>query len=93
MPTESDVVSKLRQLRDQPVRLIVRTVGNPQDHLAELEQQGLQVQRVFRLIRAVAVKGPASAALRLMSHNWVKGIEEDGEVHTQPSSSTRGAQR
>jgi len=93
MSKEPAIVHKLRNLGRQPVRLIVRTVGNPRDHLAEIEQQGLRVHRVFRLTKAVSVEGPASAALGLADREWVKEMEEDKEVHTQSASPTGKAER
>lgn len=83
MSKEPAIIPKLRKLGHQPVRLIVRTADHPQDHLEELEQAGLRVQRVFHLIQAVSVEGPASAALRLTGRAWVKALEEDQEVRTQ----------
>ena len=93
MPEEPAILQKLRKLRHRSVRLIVRTKGNPRDHLAEIEREGLQVHQVFRLTNAVSVEGPASAALRLAGRDWVKGMEEDKEVHTQSTSPTGGAER
>ncbi|MGQ9457101.1 MAG: hypothetical protein ACUVXH_03415 [Anaerolineae bacterium] len=83
MSKKPAIIPKLRNLGHQPVRLIVRTADHPQDHVEELEQAGLRVHRVFRLIRAVSVEGPASAALRLAGRAWVKALEEDQEVRTQ----------
>lgn len=83
MPKEPAIARKLRSMGHQQVRLIVRTEGNPQDHTEEIEKQGLRVGRTFRLIRAVSVEGPASAALGLLDRPWVQRIEEDQEVHTQ----------
>ncbi|MGQ9585468.1 MAG: hypothetical protein ACUVXG_08715 [Anaerolineae bacterium] len=92
MPKQPAIIQTLRKLGQQPVRLIVRTVGSPQDHLPEIEQQGLKVHQVFRLVRAVSIEGPASAALTLVGRDWVKAIEEDKEVHTQ-STPPGGASR
>lgn len=86
MSEEPAILLKLRKLGRQTVRLIVRTTDNPQDHVAELEEVGLQVHHVFRLTKAVSVEGPASAALKVARRHWVKALEEDQEVRTQPSS-------
>lgn len=86
MSKEPAIIPKLRRLRHQSVRLIIHTADNPRDHVEEMEQAGLRVHRVFRLIKAVSVEGPASAVLSLAGRDWVKALEEDQEVHTQRSS-------
>jgi|YNPNPStandDraft_1061719.scaffolds.fasta_scaffold37902_2 hypothetical protein len=91
MSKEPAIIPKLRSLGRQTVRLIIRTADTPQDHVEELEQAGLRVHKVFRLIKAVSVEGPASAALKIAGRDWVQALEEDQEVRTQGTS--RGGSR
>ena len=93
MPEEPATVRKLRKQRGRRVRVIIHTVDNPRKHLAEIERKGLRVQQVFRLIKAVAVEGPASAVVSLSSREWVSKIEEDQKVRTQPKSTSGGKRR
>ncbi|MBC7223591.1 MAG: hypothetical protein H5T59_04835 [Anaerolineae bacterium] len=93
MPKEPAIVPKLRKLGQQPVRLIIRTTDNPHNHVEEMERAGLRVHRVFRLIKAASVEGPASAALKLARKEWVRSVEEDQEVRTQDRPPKAGGKR
>ncbi len=86
MSKEPAILPKLRNLGRQTVRLVIRTADDPRDHVEELEESGLRVRHVFHLVKAVAVEGPASAALRLAGRDWVKALEEDQEIRIQGRS-------
>ncbi len=92
MPEESAFIRKLRCRRRARVRLIIRTTDNPNDHLDEIRQAGLEVRRTLRLVRAVAVEGPADAALKLLGRPWVHSLEEDAQVQTQSADQSKGGQ-
>jgi hypothetical protein len=79
---EGKLREKLAADPHQSVALIVRTEGNPTPHLSRLAELGLQVRRQFKLVPAVAVTGPARAALSLLDEDWVSTIEEDRPVRT-----------
>jgi len=74
--------SKLEHDPDAIVHLIVRVKDDPQQHVADLQAWGLDVQRTFTLIAALAVEGKARAAMGLAQQNWVLSVEEDKPVHT-----------
>lgn len=72
-------------LRRQPRRIvaaIVRCDRLDPAYWPEAEALGLSVGRQLRLIRAIAVEGPAAALLKLAEITWVLGIEPDQPVHT-----------
>jgi len=75
----------LQQLQAQPdavVSLIVRVTGDPRDYVARFEDRGLKVNRVFSLIRGLAVQGTGAAALTLQDEPGVVSLEEDRRVTT-----------
>lgn len=74
--------SKLEHDPDAIVHLIVRVKDDPQKHIADMQACGLNVQRTFSLIAAMAVEGKASAATSLLRQDWVLSVEEDKPVHT-----------
>ncbi len=76
-----DLVKKLQREPNATVNLIVRLVDSPEVHVADAQAKGLQVQRTFSLISAMAVRGTAAAALALMNESWVVSVEEDKSVH------------
>ncbi len=72
-------------LRSQPqtdFAAIVRCDRLDPDYVTEAEALGLKVVRRLRLIRGLAVEGPASALLELAEAPWVLRIETDQPVHT-----------
>lgn len=73
------------QLQAQPVErvdVIVRTYGDPRDHMAHIMAEGLTVRHTYSLINALAVTGLGAAVLRLADESWVDRIEPDAEVRT-----------
>lgn len=85
MPTSKFSPAFESALRDRPqaeVAAIVRCDRLDPDHVAEAESLGLTVSRQLRLIRGLAVAGPAAALLELAAAPWALSIEPDQPVHT-----------
>ncbi len=76
------LILKLQSDPTATVKLIVRLKDDLTTRSAQVQAKGLVVRRKFALIGAVAVEGPASAALDLAREPWVLSIEEDVQVHT-----------
>ncbi len=77
----TDWLDTLRALGRTPVDAIVR-VDDPLVRRPAVEQHGLEVRRVLRLVRGLAVHGPAEALVALANESWVVSIEPDHPVHT-----------
>lgn len=78
----------LRQLQADPdatVAAIIRYRRLGADEEAQLAALGLLLRRRLRLIRGLAVEGPARALLALGTAAWVERIEPDLPVHTTPT--------
>ena len=74
-----------RKLQADPqasVDLIVRTAGDPAEHVERVRAMGLDVRRQFTLLNAIAITGTAADCLRLAKEPWVESVEEDQIVHT-----------
>ncbi len=78
---DDDLRTKLEQDPKAIVSLIVRTQQNRDQDLESLRARGLTIRHTYSLISAVAIQGPASAALALTREPWIVSIEEDQEVH------------
>lgn len=75
----------LRQLQADPdatVAAIIRYRRLGADEEAQLAALGLLLRRRLRLIRGLAVEGPARALLALSATDWVERLEPDLPVHT-----------
>jgi hypothetical protein len=83
---KSRIAARLaRKWRASPqtqVHAIVRIVAEPEDVVSVLEQRGLKVVHLYRLLPAVAISGLAQDILSLADEDWVTSIEEDTQVHT-----------
>lgn len=79
---EAAFEQKLRNNPKAPVRVIVRTKGDPSPHTHALQSKGLHVVRTSALINAITVEGTGQQALALCDEDWVERIEEDKPVHT-----------
>ena len=77
-----ELKNKLEQNPNAVVNLIVRTMDDPQAHLAEVQARGFEVRHTYSLISAMAVQGKASASMSLANMPWVLSLEEDKTVHT-----------
>lgn len=75
-------LAELRALGDKPVDAIVRVAGDPETRVADVKRCGLDVRRTLRLVRGLAVHGPASALCRLAEEPWVLSVEPDLPVRT-----------
>jgi hypothetical protein len=64
------------------VEVIVRTRGDPRQHLAQVMAAGLTVRHTYSLIHALAATGLGTSVLRLVDEPWVDRIERDAEVRT-----------
>jgi hypothetical protein len=81
---EPALEARLQQRPGDTVRLIVRVEGNVQEAAARLRELGVAVLRAFNLIPALAISCSAATALGLLQEAWVRAIEEDQQVSTQP---------
>jgi hypothetical protein len=77
-----DFETGLRRHPRRIVAAIVRCDRLDPAYWPQAEALGLTVGRRLRLIRAIAVEGPAAALLELAAAPWVLGIEPDQPVHT-----------
>ncbi|MBI2845388.1 MAG: hypothetical protein HYX86_02455 [Chloroflexi bacterium] len=77
---ESWLLERLEQDPQAGVNLIVRTRGQPQDHLPFFSQKGIEVRHQIQLLKALAIHGPAGKCLSLLEEDWVLAIEEDRPV-------------
>ncbi|HUW12473.1 MAG TPA: hypothetical protein VM537_22295 [Anaerolineae bacterium] len=81
-----DALLALYRARPQAIAAaIVRSEGEAQPHLAEVEAAGITVRRVFRLVPALAVEGVVADLLALAELQWVASISLDRELHTMGS--------
>ncbi len=64
------------------MRVILRVRGNPEAYVESLEQMGVQVIRVFRVIPALLVEIPEEMIPRLAREPWVERVEPDRPVQT-----------
>ncbi len=71
---------RLERLGEEEVNLIVRFRGEPVSCSARLRQMGFEIKREYSLLRAFAVRGKASEALKLRDEPWVEAVEEDKPV-------------
>lgn len=71
----------LRSQLQTDVSAIVRCDRLDPAYVTAAEALGLKVVRRLRLIRGLAVEGPASALLKLAEAPWVLRIEPDQPVH------------
>lgn len=74
---------KWRATPDAPVQAIIRTIADPKEVSAIMEERGLTVVRRFSLLPALTISGPARDVLALASEDWITRIEEDNPVHTR----------
>ena len=65
---------------DEPVDLIIRVVGNMEEHRAALTKRGAKIRRRFRLTRALGVRCSGKTALELLDLPWITRIEPDRPV-------------
>jgi hypothetical protein len=77
-----ELLEKLQAGGTALMKLIVRTVDDPGQYIAQLEERGIEVQQRFRLTRRLAIQGPAIACLELVNEPWVEVLEEDQLMHT-----------
>ncbi len=77
-----DFLSQLQAHPDAPVAAIIRYRHLGPDEEAQLAALGLVLRRRLRLIRGLAVEGPAHALLALSTAAWIERIEPDSPVHT-----------
>lgn len=75
---------RLKKRSQEPVRLIVRVLGEMPEAEKRLTELGVDVLRSFSLTKALAVSCPAATALSLLKEPWVQSIEEDRQVTVQP---------
>ncbi len=81
MQIDNDLKSKLQADPNATVSLIIRTKDNRDEDLEALRARGLKIRHTYSLISAVAVEGPASAALAVARESWIVSMEFDQEVH------------
>lgn len=79
---ENQLKEKLESLGAEEINLIVHFKGEPSICSARLREMGFEIKREFSLLKAFAVKGKASDALKLWDEPWVEAIEEDKPVKT-----------
>ncbi|MBI3913354.1 MAG: hypothetical protein HY327_04105 [Chloroflexi bacterium] len=77
---DDDLRARLQQDPQAIVNLIVRTQQNRDQDLESLRARGLTIRHTYSLISAIAIQGPASAALALTREPWILSIEEDQTV-------------
>jgi hypothetical protein len=77
---EEQLKGKLQSLGEEEVNLIVHFKGEPSSCSARLREMGFEIKREYSLLKAFAVKGRASDALRLLDEPWVEKVEEDETV-------------
>ncbi len=77
---EEHLREKLQELGEEEVKLIVRFRGEPEACATRLREMGFEVVREYSLLRAFAVRGKASEALKLRDEPWVEAVEEDRPV-------------
>jgi len=82
MPIASDFLHQLQAHPDAPVAAIIRYRHLGPAEEAQLAALGIVLRRRLRLIRGLAVEGPAHALLALSTAAWVERIEPDLPVHT-----------
>jgi len=75
----------LRHGGDRPVQAIVRVADRADRYRDELASRGFEIRRLFTLIPGLAVTGPASRLLELLSEPWVMSIEPDRPVYIASS--------
>ncbi|MCS7286945.1 MAG: hypothetical protein RMK30_07975 [Anaerolineae bacterium] len=74
---ENQLKEKLECLGAEEISLIVHFKGEPSICSARLKEMGFEIKREFSLLKAFAVKGKASDALKLWDEPWVEAVEED----------------
>jgi len=85
--------TKLQKRPEDIVRLIVRIEGDISQATVRLTELGVTVLRSFTLIKAVAVSCSAQTALALLQEPWVRAVEEDRQVFTQPQGTRDSASK
>ena len=85
--------TKLQKRPEDIVRLIVRIEGDISQATVRLTELGVTVLRSFTLIKAVAVSCSAQTALALLQEPWVRAVEEDRQVFTQPQDTRDSASK
>jgi len=77
---ERELKEKLQSLGGEEVNLIIHFKGEPSSCSARLREMGFEIKREYSLLKAFAVKGKASDALKLLDEPWVEKVEEDKTV-------------
>ncbi len=77
---EKQLREKLEDLGEKEVNLIIRFKGDPSHCSARLREMGFEVKREYSLLKAFAVRGKASEAIKLLNEPWVEAVEEDKPV-------------
>ncbi len=80
VPMGEQFREKLQGLGEQEVNLIVHFKGEPATCSARLMEMGFEIKRQYSLIKAFAVRGKASEALKLLDEPWVEAVEEDKSI-------------
>lgn len=77
---KNQLKEKLESLGEGEVDLIVHFRGDPAYCSARLREMGFEVKREYSLLKAFAVRGRASEAVKLLEEQWVEAVEEDKPV-------------
>lgn len=77
---QNELKEKLERLGEGEVDLIVRFKGDPSLCSARLKEMGFEVKREYSLLKAFAIRGKASVAIKLLEEPWVEAVEEDKPV-------------
>lgn len=64
--------------------VIVRVNGDPAECEAQLQADGFDIKRRFRLIRGFAASATGANISKAAQRDWVVAIEPDREVKTMP---------
>lgn len=77
---DHNLLERMRKDPQAKVNLIVRTKGDPEEYIPLLSQRGIEVRQKIQLLKALAIRAPASQCLLLLDEGWVLAIEEDRPV-------------
>ena len=71
---DAELLERLKADPEAEFRLIVKTAGEPGQHLPHLQALGIEVRRKFKLTRSLAITARADTALQLADEAWVEKI-------------------